>query len=61
MRDEDDDEDITWEDWVKVMQKITEVNKTCYRDLVMAGHEWQAAMYLLFKRIYREEDVPVDF
>ena len=58
---EDSEDDFDWEDWVQVMQKITLINKTCYRDLVWAGHEWQAAMFLLFQRIYREEDIPQAF
>ena len=50
--------DIEWGDWVAVLTKVTLVNKTCYRDLVLAGHKWQAAMYMLFRRIYREERIP---
>lgn len=58
---EESESDITWEEWKKVLEKVTTLNKTCYRDLVMAGHRWQAAMFMLFKRIYREEDIPSSF
>ena len=58
---EETEKDIQWDEWEKVITKITELNKACYRDLVWAGHEWQAAMYMMFKRIFREEDVPQKF
>ena len=58
---DESERDIQWDEWEKVMVKITELNKSCYRDLVWAGHEWQAAMYMMFKRIYREEDIPQKF
>ena len=61
VEDEWSEESITWEDYRKVVAKVHEVNKTCYRDFTWAGAEWQAAMYMFFKRIYDEEDIPESF
>ena len=58
---EDSESDLTWDEFMEVYNKIVLVNKTCYRDLTWAGHKWITAMFLVFKRIYREEDIPDSF
>ena len=55
------EETLTWDEYRKVVAKVHEVNKTCYRDFIWAGEKWQATMYLFFKRIYDEEDIPEEF
>ena len=53
--------DLKWEEFIDVYKKIVLVNKRCYRDLTWAGHKWISAMYMVFKRIYRDEDIPKIF
>ena len=53
--------DITWDEYMLVVEKVQLVNKTCYRDFLWAGPKWQAVMFLLFRRIYRTEDIPEEF
>ena len=58
---EESEAELTMRDYEKVIDKVQTVNKTCYRDFLWAGPKWQAALFLMFKRIYQSEIIPKEF
>ena len=55
------EQDLTWKEYMAVVNKVALVNKNCYKDFTWAGPKWQTAMFLMFKKIYRSEQIPREF
>ena len=63
MESEEDREDseLSFSDFENVLKKIRENNKAVYRDLVMAGDEFQMAVFSFYNECYKQEFQPEDF
>ena len=57
----EEDSELEIEEFWKAIRKIKEKNKRVYRDLVMAGEEFQRAVFLFYNECYKQEITPDDF
>ena len=56
-----EDETLTVEDFERVIKKIKQNNKNVYSDFIKAGHSFQLAIFLFYKKCYEQETRPQSF
>ena len=52
------DDEFTWDEMIKVVEKIKLDNKNVYRDLTKSGWLFKNALLSFFNRCYRDEQIP---
>ena len=51
-------DEIPWEVFLKVMEKVMRQKKACFRDILRTGRNYKYALYRLLNRMYRREEFP---
>ena len=51
-------DEIPWETFLTVMEKVTRQRKSCFRDIIKAGRGYKFALFHLLNRMYRFEEFP---
>ena len=61
IEDQETEEPLKWEEFLKVTKKVMTINKGCYKDFTLAGPRWKTVMFEMFQRIYMTEEIPEKF
>ena len=51
-------DEIPWEIFLKVIEKVTRQRKSCFRDIIKSGRGYKFALFHLLNRMYRFEELP---
>ena len=51
-------DEIPWHVFVKVLTKVHNQKKACFRDIIKAGRNYKYALYRLLNRMYKNEEFP---
>ena len=60
-KEPDEDAELEIDEFWKAIKKIKAKNKKVYRDLVMAGEDFQRAVFMFYNECYKNEITPDDF
>ena len=53
-------DEIPWEVFLTVMEKVMRQRKACFRDLIKSGRGYKFAVFMYINRMFREEEFPED-
>ena len=61
LEEEDEDKELTWEEFSQVLLKVKLSGKGVYRDLIKSGPLFQYAFFGMMQRMYCNEEIPREF